>query len=112
MDTEITMKTKKEKPIKVRLRQNIFKRWIVIHDINNNLAWSGSQWDLISPEGIPIGYAQISNLGTYDEAKEYAESFGFEVIEDKMTRATRDALDPEWVKEQIKDIENETRRTH
>lgn len=66
---------------KVHLKPNFLNRWIVVKAEDLSLAWSGSRWVLTDPVGFPIGGVQISNLDTYSEAKEYAESFGFEVIE-------------------------------
>ena len=59
-----------------RLRQeHIFKRWIITHLDNDELAWSGSRW-------VPIGGSvQICNFDTRGQADGYASSLGFQVVE-------------------------------
>lgn len=66
---------------RVRLRQNVFDRWIIIDATNESMAWSGSRFVPITVEGFPASVVQVSNLDTREDAVEYAVSSGFEVVE-------------------------------
>ena len=69
--------------MRVRLRKNILDRWIVVYGEDNRVdgfAWSGSRFVSIDKDGLPDGGVQVSNLGTREEAAEYAATFGFEVV--------------------------------
>jgi hypothetical protein len=65
--------------MKVRLRQNIFDRWIILAPDGEDMAWSGSSWVPICEHGLPSGSVQVSNLPNKEEAIIYASQFGFEV---------------------------------
>lgn len=68
---------------KVRLRKTIFDRWIIVHPVLDDAAWSGSRWVGINEHGIPIGTAQVSNLETKTAANAYAIRCGFKVKDEK-----------------------------
>ena len=66
---------------RVRLRLNAFDRWIVVDAADESKAWSGSRFVPITPEGFPASDVQVSNLGTREDAAEYAANFGFNVVD-------------------------------
>jgi hypothetical protein len=69
------------KTMKVLLRQDCFGRWIVIHPVNQDMAWSGSRWvEIDEANGLPVGDVQVSNCPTRDAAVLYCEEFEFEVM--------------------------------
>lgn len=65
--------------MKIKIKQNLFERFILVQANNPFLAWSGSSWVTVTPLGYPAGPTQVSNLETYKDAILYAEQFGFEV---------------------------------
>ena len=66
--------------MRVKLRENIFHRWIIIPTENERLAWSGWRWVPANRDGLPAGDLQVlKNFATVKEAVSYAESVGFEV---------------------------------
>jgi hypothetical protein len=67
-----------ERP-KVRIREDLFGRWIVVSATKPDLAWSGSRWVPITKQGFPASAVQVSNLRTESAAAEYARSYGFEI---------------------------------
>lgn len=52
-------------------KRNCFRRWILVQAQNESLAWSGSEWVRVSPEGLPIAI-QVCNFETEEQAREYA----------------------------------------
>jgi hypothetical protein len=44
--------------------------WVIVPDSNPGLAWSGSRW-MPHYNGVPTGYAQISNFKSREEALDY-----------------------------------------
>ena len=66
--------------MRVKLRENIVHRWIIVDSGNERLAWSGSRWGPITGDGLPAGDLQcLKNFATVEEAVAYTESVGFEV---------------------------------
>ena len=66
---------------RVRLRQNAFDLWIFVDAADESKAWSGSRSVPNTDEGFPRSDVQVSNLDTWEDAAEYAVSFGFAVID-------------------------------
>lgn len=53
-----------------RLEQGLLGRWIIVHPVDDHLAWSGSRW---MPHCGGVGtVAQISNFATRKAADEAA----------------------------------------
>ena len=63
-----------------RLKQNAFGRWILVHEVHDNLAWTGATWALVDARGLPGWRVQVSNLASPEEAAEYAKQHGLSVI--------------------------------
>ena len=60
---------------RVKLRQDLFNRWIITPADAGGFAWSGSRW-------VPIGGSvQVCNFDTETQADSYATGAGFEVDE-------------------------------
>jgi hypothetical protein len=66
---------------RVRLRQNAFDRWIVVHAADESKAWSGSRFVPITEQGFSATDVQVSNLDTREDAAEYAAMFRFTVVD-------------------------------
>lgn len=54
------------------IRQGQFERWYIFHPEDVRLAWTGSQWTAVWPDGFPVGGVQVCNFGTEQEAADYA----------------------------------------
>lgn len=65
---------------KGRVKQGIFGRWYVFHPLFDGAAWSGLRWVECTPEGFPIGQAQVCNFETEDEAVAYCFNNGFDTV--------------------------------
>jgi hypothetical protein len=67
--------------VKVKIRPyHPFNLWVVLKANDLGLGWSGSQW-------VPLfGSVQVSNFPTAKDAKAYAKTFGFEVIDPRPTK--------------------------
>lgn len=59
---------------KATFLENRFHRWVIVHPILKNQAWSGSRW-VSHKEGLPAGDTQISNFAARDHAEEYVAGF-------------------------------------
>jgi hypothetical protein len=57
-----------------------FERWIIALPPNLELAWSGSRWVTIDPNGFPAGDVQVTNFDTVQEALDAAHAAGFTVL--------------------------------
>jgi hypothetical protein len=62
------------------LREGIFGRWFIFspeRPLIGERAWSGSQWVMCSPEGVPLG-VQVCNFETRQDAVDYCHEMGLE----------------------------------
>ena len=65
----------------VRLKQNVFSRWIIVAAAEPTRGWSGSRFVEIDERGIGK-FTQISNFTERNTALQYAHLCGLEVLEE------------------------------
>jgi len=53
------------------IQQNAFDRWVIADALNPELAWSGSRWVDVRPDGLALS-VQICNFETFEEAEKFA----------------------------------------
>ena len=61
-------------PLRVKLREDRFRAWIIVPAENESLAWSGTPWVPINRDGVPA--ATCYAIG--EETIACAESMGYQ----------------------------------
>lgn len=64
---------------RVRIRENILRVKIIVPVENENLAWGGSRWIALNPDGLAVGDLKPVSFTTHEGAAAYAEIQGFKV---------------------------------
>jgi hypothetical protein len=64
---------------KVRIRENILRLRIIVPVEDENLAWGGSSWVPLTPDGLAAGDLKPVNFTTLEGAMSYAEGQQFKV---------------------------------
>jgi hypothetical protein len=63
----------------VGIRENILRARIIVPIENKSLAWGGSRWIRLKPDGLAAGDLKPVSFTTLEGAAAYAESQGFKV---------------------------------
>lgn len=68
--------------MKCEIRKGMFDRFYLFHPTmcGPYLAWSGSRWTKVSPEGLPLDRVQACNFETVEEARDYCEKNHLETV--------------------------------
>jgi hypothetical protein len=64
---------------RVRIRENILRLRIIVPVEDENLAWGGSSWVPLTPDGLAAGDLKPVNFTTLEGAMSYAEGQQFKV---------------------------------
>lgn len=64
---------------KVRIRENTLRLKIIVPLENEHLAWGGSRWIPMNPDGLAVGEVRPVSFTTLEGAASYAENQGFKV---------------------------------
>jgi hypothetical protein len=64
---------------RVRIRENVLGVRIIVPVEDENLAWGGSRWIPLKPDGLAAGDLKPVSFTTQEGAATYAESQGFKV---------------------------------
>ena len=64
---------------RVRIRENILRVKMIVPVENEHLAWGGSRWIPLNPDGLAVGDIRPVSFTTEEGAASYAENQGFKV---------------------------------